>query len=406
MKKIKIGLLREGKVPPDKRVPLTPKQCKLLMEQYEGLEIVAQTSPIRAFGDELYEAEGVKIQEEVEDCDILMGVKEVNISDLIPEKKFLFFSHTFKKQPYNRKLLKAVLDNKIQLIDYEVLTNKERKRIIGFGRFAGIVGAYNGILSYGLKSGAYNLKRACDCFDRAEMEDEVKKVVLPKNFKMVLTGFGRVGYGAREVVELLDITEVGPEEFLNEEFDGPVFTHLETYDYYRNAKTKEYNKKEFYANPELYEANLAAYVNEADMYVACHYWSENSPKLLTNEDLRAASKLKVVADISCDIAGPIPCTVRPSTIAEPVYGYNPQTEKEDDWQKDGNILVMAVDNLPCELPKEASEDFGNQLIGGVMPYLLGSDPEGIIDRASETTNEGTLNEPFSYLQSYVEGKDD
>jgi saccharopine dehydrogenase (NAD+, L-lysine-forming) len=406
MEKIKIGLLREGKVPPDKRVPLTPAQCKHLTEQYNHLEIVVQKSPIRAYTDEQYSELGIPLVDEVNDCDILMGVKEVNVTDLIPNKKFLFFSHTFKKQTYNRNLLRKILDNRIQLIDYEVLTNQEKKRIVGFGRFAGIVGAYNGIYAYGKKTGLFDIKRVKDCFDRAEMEAELQKVVLAKDFKMVLTGFGRVGYGAREIIEMLPITEVAPDEFLNDEMDGPMFTHLETYDYYRHAKTGKYEKKEFYSKPGEFVSVLAQYVKKTNVYVACHYWSKHSPKLLMVDDLKEAKDLKVVADISCDIAGPIPCTIRPSTIADPIYGYNARNQSETNWANDEAICVMAVDNLPCELPKEASEDFGIQLVKNVMPHLLGEDVQGVIERGSETTVGGTLSDHFSFLQDYVDDKDE
>lgn len=402
MNKIKIGLLREGKVPPDKRVPLTPQQCKIVCEQYKNVEIVVQPSPIRAITDDEYLAEGIQLQEDLSDCDILMGVKEVNVSDLIPGKKFLFFSHTIKKQEHNRKLLKSILDQKIQLIDYEVLKNEERKRIIGFGRFAGIVGAYNGFYAYGQKTGLFDLKRVKDCFDRKEMETELKKVKLPKDFRLVLTGFGKVGYGAQEVVELIDIKEVGPEEFMTQNFDEPVFTHLETSDYYARISDGEFDKNEFYTQANLYRSTLNTYLSQADLYMACHFWSKNSPLLLTKEDLEANTSLKVIADISCDIAGPIASTVRPSTIADPIYGYDRQTGKETNWKNEDALVVMAVDNLPCELPKEASEDFGRQLINNVLPHLMGDDSEGIIQRGSETTKDGQLTSGFSFLQDYVD----
>ncbi|MCH2225347.1 MAG: NAD(P)-dependent oxidoreductase, partial [Crocinitomicaceae bacterium] len=232
MSTVKIGVIREGKVPPDKRVPLTPNQCKILEAKYPGVEIIVQPSPIRAFKDEEYREQGITMKEDLEECDILVGVKEVNIEDLIPNKKYLFFSHTFKKQPYNRDLLQAIIDKGIQLIDYEVLRDKGNKRIIGFGRYAGIVGAYNGFLTYGLKHNLYSLKPANECRDRKEVEEEMKKIILPKGAKVVLTGFGRVGHGAREILNLLPIKEVTPEEYLTKEFDSAVYTHLEVEDYY------------------------------------------------------------------------------------------------------------------------------------------------------------------------------
>ncbi|MCC6700360.1 MAG: alanine dehydrogenase, partial [Fluviicola sp.] len=324
MNQIKLGILREGKVPPDKRVPLTPKQCKLVEAKFPNVKVKVQTSPIRSFKDEDYLAEGIEVVESIADCDVILGVKEVNIEDLIPGKKFMFFSHTIKKQPYNRNLLRAIMEKKIQLIDYEVLKNRQNKRIIGFGRYAGIVGAYNGFLTFGMKKGTYELKPANLCADRADMESELSKVVLPKDTKIVLTGFGRVGYGAREIMDLLPITEVTPEEFLNDTFDQPVFTHLEVEDYYARKDGAPFDKGDFYAHPDQYKSSFFRYAEKAQMYIACHFWSNKSPFIITREDFKQASnKIEVVADVSCDIDGPIACTIRPSKIADPVYGYDP-----------------------------------------------------------------------------------
>jgi alanine dehydrogenase len=404
MAQVKLGIIREGKVPPDKRVPLTPQQCLLVKTKFPHVDVVVQTSHVRAFKDEEYQKAGIQIVESLNDCDIILGVKEVNIDDLIPSKKFLFFSHTIKKQPYNRHLLQAVLDRKIQLIDYEVLKNKQNKRIIGFGRYAGIVGCYNGMLTYGKKTGAYSIKPANECKDRVEMEEEIKKIRLPKDTKIVLTGFGRVGYGAREIMDLLDITEVSPEEFLHQQFDGPVFTHLDVEDYYARIDGTPFEKQDFYANPHLYKSVFAPYISAAQVYIACHFWSDKSPNIITQSDFqKPGAKTRVVADISCDIAGPIACTIRPSKIADPVYGYDPATGEEVDPWLDNSIAVMAVDNLPCELPMDASEDFGNELIKYVLPCLLGEDPDDVIGRASETNLNGKLTEKFAYLQDYVDG---
>ncbi len=406
MEKIKIGLIREGKVPPDHRVPLTPKQCKSIQAIYPNVEIVVQPSPIRAYKDEEYAAEGMKLNEDLSSCDIIMGVKEVNISDLIPNKKFLFFSHTLKKQPYNRDLLRAILEKKIQLIDYETIKNKQNKRVIGFGRYAGIVGAYNGFRAMGLKTGLFDIKPANKCADRKEMEAEMSKIVLPENTKIVLTGFGRVGHGAREIIDILPIKEVTPDEFMKNKFNEPVFTHLEVEDYYGRKDGKPFDKSEFYSNPELYKSTFTRFLPEMDMYIPCHFWSNRSPFIITREDLKKENvRLSVVADISCDIDGPVACTIRPSKIADPIYGYDPISETEVDFTTKGAIAVMAVDNLPCELPLDASEDFGNELMRHVLPALLKEDPDNMIGRASETTTDGQLTEYYSYLQNYVDGKE-
>ncbi|PHR46808.1 MAG: alanine dehydrogenase [Fluviicola sp.] len=402
----KIGLIKEGKTPPDKRVPLTPNQCARLIEEYPNIELVVQKSSIRAFKDEEYSKLGIKIVDSVDDCDIIMGVKEVNISDLVPEKHFFFFSHTLKKQPYNRDLLKAIIDNKIKLTDYEALTKPNGLRLVGFGRYAGIVGCYNGLRTYGLKHELYDLKPAHECEDRKEMEGELSKVNLPKDTKIALTGFGRVGYGAREIMDLLPIKEVDPEEYLSESFDCPVFTHLNVDDYNKRVDSQPFDKDAFYKSGEGHVSTFPNYLPETDLYIACHFWKKGSPFIYTREDLKNSNvRLSVVADISCDIDGPVASTLRPSTIADPIYGYAPNEEKEVDFKSKKAIAVMAVDNLPCELPKDASEDFGSELIKHVFPALFKDDPTDIIARASETTKEGKLSKYFMYLKDYLAGKE-
>lgn len=403
MESIRIGVIKEGKVPPDFRTPLTPHQCKVLKTMFPHVDVVVQSSPIRTFSDEAYRQEGIEVVEDLSTCDIILGVKEVPIVALIPNKTFLFFSHTIKKQPYNRELLQAILTNRIRLIDYEVIKDKYRSRLIGFGRYAGIVGCYNGFLTYGLKHGVYNLKPAHACADRKEVETELNKVILPPNFRCLVTGFGRVGHGAKEIIDLLPIKEVSPEEYLTQEFNEPIFCQLEAADYYRNLEG-EFDKAAFYANPSEYISMLSQYAAVSDMYIPCHYWDNKAPVLLNQQDFIQHPRLKVVADISCDIAGPLACTIRPSKIGNAIYGWNPNTNEECDFLEPHAVAVMAVDNLPCELPKDASEDFGSELLKHVFPRLLGEDPDQIIYRASETTFEGTLNEPFIYLSDYVAGK--
>jgi len=402
---MKLGVIREGKVPPDKRVPLTPSQCVEVEKRFPNVEVFVQTSQVRKISDDDYRKAGLKVVDDVSHCDILIGVKEVNKPDLIPNKKYLFFSHTYKEQPYNRELLQTILDKKIQLIDYEVLTKPNGSRLIGFGRYAGIVGTYNGFLTYGKKHKLYDLKPANQCEDRVEFEEELKNVKLPNDFKVVLTGFGRVGHGAREVVTLLGIKEVSPEDFLEQEFNEPVYTQLKVQHYFSREDGQSFNKSEFYESGEGHVSTFNRYLNVADMYIACHYWDASSPFIFTREDLKSSDvKTTVVADISCDIDGPVASTLRPSTIADPIYGYNPLTEKEDDYSKDGIIAVMAVDNLPCELPKDASEDFGNELLDKIFPSLFGEDKDGIIARGSETDLKGNLTSYFSYLEDYLNNK--
>lgn len=401
---IHIGIIREGKTPPDFRVPLSPMHCLELQKQFPNVRVTIQTSQIRCFSDQEYTNLGLIVKEDLSHCAILLGVKEVPKDQLLANKTYLFFSHTFKKQAYNRALLQEILDKKIRLIDYEVLKDANNKRIIGFGRYAGIVGAYNAFLTYGLKTGAYTIKAAHLCADRKEVEQELKKVVLPPDFKLVLTGFGRVGNGAREIVKLLPIQEVDLEAYLHQQHNEAIFTHLDTQQYFCRKSDAGFDKKEFYTQPELYKSNFGAFAQRSKVYIPCHFWSSKSPYILTQQMLQdPANTIEVVADVSCDIAGPIACTIRPSKIGASMYGYDPQTGKEVDMLQPGAIAVMAVDNLPCELSKDASVYFGAELLKYVFPVLLGPDPDQIIYRGTQTTHEGTLNEPFVYLKPYLAG---
>ncbi|MFA5573638.1 MAG: NAD(P)-dependent oxidoreductase [Brumimicrobium sp.] len=403
---IKLGIIKEGKAPPDKRVPLGPNQVLRLKKEFPQVEVFVQKSDIRAFKDEEYSKLGIPVVDSLKDCDIIMGVKEVNIEDLIPNKHFFFFSHTYKKQTYNRDLLRAIVDQKIQLTDYEMLKDEKGNRIIGFGRYAGIVGCYNGFRTFGLKHKLYDLKPAHQCEDRKEMEGELPKIKLPKDFKLVVSGYGRVGHGTKEILDLIGIRKVTPEEFLTDKFDEPVFTRIDVKDYNKKSDGKPFVKKHFYADGAGHESTFPRYLKVADMFIAGHYWKEGSPFLYTREDLKDKSvKTSVVADISCDIDGPVASTIRPSTIENPIYGYHPLKEKEVNFMDEDAIAVMAVDNLPCELPKDASKHFGRTLIEKVFPLLFGDDPHRIIENASETTKNGELSPNFKYLQAYLDGKE-
>ena len=401
---MKIGVIREGKTPPDKRVPLIPEHCLELMRTFPGAQVFIQPSQVRAYSNIEYSDLGIPLSEDLSHCDVLMGVKEVPIDMLIPGKKYFFFSHTIKEQPYNRKLLKAILEKRIQLIDYEVLKDKNGQRIIGFGRYAGIVGAYKAFRGWGELFGTYELKPTHASADKNELELELKKVILPSNFKMVMTGEGRVGRGAREIVDLLDIQQVSPESYLNDQHERPVFCQLDAQDYTKMKDGSEWVKAHFYAHPEDFENDFYRFAKESDMYIACHYWVSEAPLILSKEDLAKADlRIRFISDVSCDILEPIASTLRPSTIADPFYGYDPQTGTEVPFKTPKSIGVQAVDNLPCELPRDASMDFGRALLDKVIPQLFGPDPDRIIERASETNLKGELTEEFDYLKDYVAG---
>lgn len=404
MKIKKIGIIREGKVPPDFRVPLSPEQCVQVMKNF-GVDVVVQPSPIRKYSDEEYTAAGIVLQQDLNDCDLIIGVKEIPSELLMEGKTYMFFSHTIKKQPHNAKLLRTILDKKIRLIDYEVIKGKDNKRLIGFGRYAGIVGAYEGFRAYGMKHQLFELKSPSECADRVEMEAEMKKMVLPPHMKIVVTGFGRVGNGAEEILKLLPIERVEEEDYFSQKFDHPVYVHLDTHEYYVRKEFGGFDKQDFYNNPEKYISTLAENVKKADLYIACHLWAGGNPVLITEDDMAHPDwKCMVIADVSCDTNGPIASTIRSSKIDDPLYGYHRFEHRECDWKDENAICVMAIDNLPCELPKDASEDFGNELIAKVFPLMLQADPDHLIWKATETTLEGELTPHFEYLHDYAQGK--
>lgn len=400
---LEIAILKETKNPPDKRVPLSPEQCKKIMEQHPNISISVQKSDIRIFDDSSYINQHIKVIQKPNDAQILIGIKEVNLDFLIPFKTYFFFSHTIKEQPYNRSLLKKMLELKITMIDWETLVSVKGNRLIGFGKYAGIAGCYNAFLGYGKKYHLFNLKPAYRCKDRLELENELLKVSLPKKCKIVLTGEGRVARGAKEILEKLNVKLVSPEDFKNNTFNEPVYCQLTVLDYYKKSDNKPFSKEEFYSSPIGYDSNFNEFSEVADIYIAAHFWSADSPQIFNH--LMAKSPLnniKVIADISCDVNGPIVSTLRSSTIEDPFYGYDPIDNKEVNYLSPSSILVMAVDNLPCELPADASIDFGNEFIENILPHIINEDKEGILANATICKN-GELTPNYAYLQNYVNG---
>jgi saccharopine dehydrogenase (NAD+, L-lysine forming) len=400
---MRIGIIREGKAPPDKRVPFTPEQCRYINQHMSGLEVVVQPSEIRCFSDEEYRNKGITVQEDLSDCDVLMGVKEVPISDLLPGKIYFFFSHTIKKQPYNRKLLQEIVKRGIQLVDYEVLTDRNGMRIIGFGRFAGLVGTYNGFRAYGLRNGLFDLKPAWLCHDMDEMVQHLQKVNLP-DIRIAVTGGGRVAGGVLELLDELNIRKLNVEEYLSgSKFSGPVYVQLNPGDYNQHKLGLPFDLLHFYNHPADYIGTFGQYLPITDMLIGAAYWDPKAPVLFTLNNTRTDNfRISVIADITCDIDGSIPTTRRASTIDNPFYDFDPESgDIREPFSSKKHITVMAVDNLPCELPKDASHDFGKNLTEKVLPHLIGKDPDHIIERASITKN-GKLNDRFEYLKDYVE----
>jgi saccharopine dehydrogenase (NAD+, L-lysine forming) len=402
MNSVKIGIIKEGKTPVDRRTPLTPEQCRLVMQQYPEAVVVVQSSKVRSFTDDEYQEQGVEVVQSLEDCDIIMGVKEIPVEWLMEGKTYMFFSHTIKQQPQNRKLLQEILRKNITLIDYECLKDNSGERVVAFGRYAGIVGAYNGLRTYGQRYNLFDLTPAYQCKDLEEMKQEFVKIKLPP-VQIVVTGRGRVARGAEEVLKGAGATYVSPGEYLQGTWDYPVYTLLASSDYYARTDGQAWDSNYFYKNPGKVVSAFPRYLPKTDILVAAAFWHPKSPVLFTEEDMRKPEfKVKVIADITCDINGSIPSTKRATEIIEPVYDFNPHTGKiHDPYSHPDNVSVMAIDNLPCELPRDASQAFGEQLITNVFPALL-SKEKGTVVQGAIIASSGKLCSSFEYLEEYTQ----
>ena len=400
---MKFGIIKERKNPPDRRVVFSPEELVRLKKEYPEAEIKVESSDIRIFTDEQYSNLGIDVSNDMTDCDVLFGVKEVPIESLIPNKKYFFFSHTIKKQSYNRKLLQAILEKNIEFYDHETIVDTNFNRLIGFGKYAGIVGAYNAFRAFGIKFGLFTIPKAETLSGKDELVTKLKRQVLPP-IKIVLTGCGKVGNGAKEILDAIKIKEVSVENFLSKKYSEPVYVQIDVLDYNKRKDGKVFGKSDFYKNPTEYTSDFERFTKISDIFIAGHFYANDAPHILTREMLQANDcNIKVVADISCDVNGPIACTIKASSIAEPLFGYLPSENKEVDVFHPAAIVVMSVDNLPCELPKDASEGFGEMFMRHVIPAFFNGDKDGILQRA-KMTDSGTLTERYRYLQDYVDGK--
>ncbi|MCG2431933.1 NAD(P)-dependent oxidoreductase [Aequorivita xiaoshiensis] len=397
------AIIKERKNPPDRRVVFSPEMCQEVIKEFPDARIIVESSDVRVFPDEAYRNAGFDVLDDVSEADVMLGVKEVPVEALIPNKKYFYFSHTIKKQPYNRELLRAMLERNIEMFDHETIVNKSNKRLIGFGYYAGLVGAYNGIRGLGLRDNLYALPKVENLPDLNAVKAALDKITIP-NMKIVLSGTGKVTKGAKRVLDHLKIREVSDEDYLTKEFDEPVYCLIDVSEYNKRKDGGEFNKREFYKDPSGYESDFMKYAKVSDMFISGHFYGNNAPYLFTREDARNPEfKINFVADVSCDIDGPVACTIRASTIANPFYGYDPVTESETELGAPGSIAVMAVDNLPCELPKDASEGFGEMFMEHVMPAFFNNDKDGVLKRAQMTTSTGKLTSNFKYLNDYVNG---
>ncbi|MFT4094257.1 MAG: NAD(P)-dependent oxidoreductase [Niabella sp.] len=396
---IKIGLIKEEKIPQDNRVALTPGQCKWLMSYRDDIRIVVQPSDTRCFKDSEYQAMGIPVTNELDECDILLGIKEALPGSLIENKTYLFFSHTKKKQPQNRELLRAILEKKINLVDYECLEHEDGQRIIGFGFFAGIVGAHNGVMAYGKKTGLYHLGRVFEQKNFKELIHTYFGLKLP-NVKVAITGSGRVAQGLIEIMNLMGIHEVEPEDYLVRRFAYPVYTQLKGNTLYEHQVTGKYSRDDFHNNPRQYKCKFLPYAAQTDILLNGVYWEKDTPRLFAKEDIRHSNFIiQTIADVSDDTNGSVPINIVSQSIENPVYGIDRNTFQKTRAYQNNTIDIMAVSNLPNELPRDASRYFGEQLIKYVLDDLVkGGSP--VIARAT-IAKDGMLGRNFKYLHDYA-----
>lgn len=394
-----IGLIREGKTPADNRVALTPAQCKWLHKNFTTVKVVAQHSASRCFTDKEYAMAGVEVCEDISHCDVMLGIKEVPVAQLIPGKTYLFFSHTKKAQEHNQQLFRAILKNNITLIDYECLTHEDGQRILGFGFFAGVVGAHNGMMAYGKRTGLYSLSRVYQQKDYRNLIHTYFGLKLPR-LKIAVTGSGRVAHGVLEIMNLMGIHEVEPFEYLHRQFDYPVYVDLKGRDLYARKDDGTYNRDDFHTHPEQYKCSFAPFAKQTDILMNGVYWDKTIPPLFTVEEFQADSfSITTIADITNDYHGSVPINIGDSSIEDPIYGVDKYTlQKTAPYQK-GSVDLMAVGNLPNELPRDASRYFGEQLIKFVLEDLV-KGGSAIIERAT-MVKDGTLTPAYDYLKDYA-----
>ena len=394
---ITLAVLREARID-ENRTPFSPSQVSIILNKFSNIKIIVQPSNRRCFKDEDYQKAGAQITDDLSSANIIFGVKEVDISALIEGKTYLFFSHTSKVSQYigqtlkddaiiyKKELLKEVIKKKITLIDYENIReiSGEGYRYLGFGRFAGIIGTYNTLNLY-LK--LFNKKSLPRAFEINNYK-EIKKLISKQNFnkiKILLTGSGRASKGSIELLKQANIKQVSINDYLNNKYDKAVFCKISAKEHVEKKDGKEISK-------------VKNYLFETDMFIACHYWEPKFPKFFYSNQINKFKNLKIIGDITCDINGAIPTTIRSTSIAKPYYSIDINTMKEIDLSDKG-IAVMAVDNLPSELPRDASEEFGSGVISEVLPSLINKD-DGRINRATTASN-GKFFKNFSYLNNFI-----
>ena len=402
---MKIAIIKETKTPVDNRVALSPKQVADLNHRFPQHEIVVQSSDIRAFSDDEYRAEGVRVVDHVNDCDVLFGIKEAKIESLIPNKQYFFFGHIAKMQEYNRPLLQAFMQKHITFCDYEYLVDDNNIRVCAFGWWAGIVGVYYTLRGYGLKHKLYELPKPDRRFTLEQLINALKSIELPK-VKLMVTGAGRVSQGAQYALDTIGAQKMTEENYLAQDIVDKLSYCFADVD--RLVKRKDggvFSWSDFTHNAKDYESDFMRWTRQTDVLICAHFWGPEAPVYLSEDDLRSKDMhIRMIGDVTCDIKGSIKSTVRPATHDAPYYDYNPMTEQEEPaFSSSSNISVMAVDTCPNALAMDTSAYFGEMLTKHVFEPLLKGEHSEVIQR-SMILKDGKLTPKFSYLREFALGK--
>lgn len=436
MKRV-IGMRREDKNEWEKRVPLIPQDVQQLKKEY-NIDVVVQPSSIRIFAEDAYRAGGATIEQDLSHCPIVLAIKEIPEHVFQEGKTYVFFSHTIKGQKHNLPMLKKMMQLKCQLIDYEKITDEHGRRLIFFGNYAGYAGMIDTLWALGQrlkwegKSTPFEMLNHTYMYANLEEAQQAIKRVgqnitekgLPADLAPLIigiTGYGNVSRAAQEIVNLLPVIEIVPEdveEVFKTRKDDLSHVYKVIFKEQDMVKPKDaraqFELQDYYSQPEKYHSNMESYLPSLTVLVNCIYWEEKYPRVLTKAFLKKrfaegnTPVLKVVGDISCDIEGSIECTVESTKPDNPVFVYNPLTEQKILGYEGKGVVIMAVDNLPGELSRESSSAF-SKVLKKFVPALVEADFTqpfeqcGLPDPLKKATilYHGDLTESYKYLEKYL-----
>ena len=428
----RLGIMKETKNRWERRVPLNPQTVKNLTDQ--GYQVTIQPSETRIYKNEAYLNAGAELNEDLSNCDLIMGVKEIPITGIIPGKPHLFFSHTIKGQDYNMPLLQHVLDNGSTLMDYEKIINSEGKRLVFFGKFAGNAGMVDALWAagqrylqeYGIETPFLKVKQSYQyeslqqCLEELqEIGKEIERDGLPAEicpFNICLLGYGNVSIGCQEILKAFPITEVEPDSLadleINHKSNSMYLAVIKEEHLVEKKDGSEFSLSDYFVNGIEYKSKMEQYLPYCTMYMSGIYWASGYPVFLKNSELGKLQgkqqKLIMIGDITCDIEGSIEATRKVTMPDNPVFIYNPETDGLTDGFKGAGFAVCAIDNLPCEFPQEAS-DFFNSRLAEFVPAMLDNDYSQPIANSTLPTEMqpaviarlGKLEDRYQYLEEFL-----